>query len=271
MTTLVPGLLAIALYSGGFIYHVLQVRRNPNFNATRLQFITAFAIAGHAIAVLNFLLHPDGLDLGLLKVFSLIALAINTMVFVSGLTKIQHSLYLLLFPISAITLLLTTLYPSSKPIMTLSHGMQAHVIVSILAYSLLAIAALQALLSGFQSWLLKHKRQNALMKTLPPLQAMERLLFEIIWVGEIFLTLSLISGFIFYDDFFEQKLLHKVVLSLVAWLFYAILLCGRYYWGWRGHTATRLTWAGFLCVLMGFIGSKFVLEFLLAQPPIATL
>ena len=271
MTTLIPGLMAIALYSGGFAYHLLKVRRDPHFNALRLQIVTALALVAHTLAVLNFLLQPEGLDLGLLKVFSLISLAINTMVFVSGLTKIQHSLYLLLFPIAATTLLLTTLYPSSKPVMTLSHGMQAHVIVSILAYSLLAIAALQALLIGFQDWLLKNKRQNALIKTLPPLQTMEYLLFEIIWAGEIFLTLSLISGFIFYDDFFAQKLLHKVVFSVIAWLFYALLLCGRHYWGWRGRTATRLTWAGFLSVLTGFIGSKFVLEFILTQPTNSTL
>ena len=146
----------------------------------------------------------------------------------------------------------------------MSADMQAHVLISLLAYSLLAIAALQALLAGSQDWQLKHKLQNLLMRTFPPVQTMEALLFELIWAGEILLTLSLLSGFLFYDDLFAQKLVHKVVFSLVAWAVYAILLWGRHYRGWRGNKAIRWTWAGFSAILLGFIGSKFVVEFILS-------
>jgi|TARA_B110000259_G_scaffold187781_1_gene243301 ABC-type uncharacterized transport system permease subunit len=93
---------------------------------------------------------------------------------------------------------------------------------------------------------------------------MEALLFELIWAGQILLTLSLLSGFLFYDDFFAQKLAHKVVFSLVAWLVYATLLWGRHYRGWRGNKAIRWTWAGFSAMLVGYLGSKFVVEFLLS-------
>jgi ABC-type uncharacterized transport system permease subunit len=102
------------------------------------------------------------------------------------------------------------------------------------------------------------------MRTFPPVQTMEALLFELIWAGEILLTLSLLSGFLFYDDLFAQKLVHKVVFSLVAWAVYAILLWGRYFQGWRGNKAIRWTWAGFSAILLGFIGSKFVVEFILS-------
>ena len=33
--------------------------------------------------------------------------------------------------------------------------------------------------------------------------------------------------------------------------------------GWRGNTAIRWTWAGFIAILLGYIGSKVALEFLL--------
>jgi ABC-type uncharacterized transport system permease subunit len=102
------------------------------------------------------------------------------------------------------------------------------------------------------------------MRTFPPVQTMEALLFELIWAGEILLTLSLLSGFLFYDDLFAQKLVHKVVFSLVAWAVYAILLWGRHFQGWRGNKAIRWTWAGFSAILLGFIGSKFVVEFILS-------
>jgi len=102
-----------------------------------------------------------------------------------------------------------------------------------------------------------------LMRTFPPLQSMEALLFELIWAGEIMLTLSLLSGFVFYEDFFAQKLLHKVAFSLVAWAFFGVLLWGRQFQGWRGKTAARWTWAGFIAIVLGYVGSKVVLEFLL--------
>ena len=146
----------------------------------------------------------------------------------------------------------------------MSIDIQAHVLISVVAYSLLAIAALQALLVGYQDWQLKHKHQNQLMRALPPLQTMETLLFELIWAGQILLTLSLLSGFLFYEDFFAQKLVHKVVFSTTAWGVYSILLWGRHFRGWRGIKAIRWTWAGFSAILLGYIGSKFVLEFVLS-------
>ena len=78
------------------------------------------------------------------------ALVINVLVFVSGLKKPLHSLYLVLFPLSALCLLAALVSSSTKPLHSCLAPMQAHVLISILAYSLLAIAALQALLTGYQ-------------------------------------------------------------------------------------------------------------------------
>ena len=261
MTNLIAGLSAIIPYLGGLVYYIFKLRADIEFNISRLQIITALALLAHSIATLNFLLAPEGLDLSLLKIFVLIALAINLIVFASGLTKIQHTLYLVLFPISAATLLMAAIVPSSSPVLTLSANMQAHILFSILAYSLLAIAALQALFIGILDWQLKRKRRNLLFKTLPPLETMEVVLFNVIWVGQFFLTLSLLSGLAVYDDFFATTLLPKAILSYVAWIFNAILLYGRYYRGWRGQIAIRLTWAGFLSLLIAYIGTKFVFEY----------
>jgi len=101
------------------------------------------------------------------------------------------------------------------------------------------------------------------MRTLPALETMETLLFQLIWLGEIALTLSLLTGFMVYDDFFAQQLIHKVTFSIVAWLVYAVLLFGRHYRGWRGQKAINWTWVGFSAILLGYLGSKFVIEFVL--------
>jgi ABC-type uncharacterized transport system permease subunit len=265
MTGSMLGFAAIAVYAYGLVYHLLQLRTDPQFNPILLQVITGIGISLHALAISGLLLIEGGLDLSLFKILALLALVINILVFVSGLKKPLHSLYLMLLPISALCLLAALTNPSTKPPALMSVPIQAHVLISILAYSLLAIAALQALLAGYQDWQLKHKHQNILMRTLPPVQTMEILLFELIWAGEILLTLSLVSGFLFFDDLFAQHLVHKVAFSLVAWFVYVILLWGRHSRGWRGNKAIRWTWGGFIAILLGYIGSKVVMEFILIQ------
>jgi len=254
---------AIAVYLFAFGYQVSQLRKHPTAPTSALQLAAALAIALHAAATFGLLFNTAGLDLSLLKICALISLVINVVLFFSALKKPVHSLFLFLFPISALSLFAAITTPSTKAAVVIPPAIEAHVLISILAYSTLAIAALQALLIGYQNWQLKHKHQNLLMRTFPPLQSMEALLFEVVWAGEILLTLSLISGFLFYDDFFDQQLLHKVVFSMVAWVFYGCLLWGRHFQGWRGNTAIRWTWAGFIAILLGYIGSKVALEFLL--------
>ncbi|MDA0795355.1 MAG: cytochrome c biogenesis protein CcsA [Proteobacteria bacterium] len=263
MLALVSGFTAVAIYLGGFIYLLRQLLKSPNFNPAQLKIVAAAAIAMHGFSSARLLFVTDGLDLSLLKIVALIFLVINLVVFISGQKKALHTMYLLLFPISAISLIAALSAPSTKVAEVMSPYIQGHILISILAYSLLAIAALQALLTGYQNWQLKHKQQNFLMRTFPPLQTMEKFLFDLIWAGQILLSLSLISGFLYYEDLFDQKLLHKVTLSLVAWSVYAVLLWGRHNRGWRGNKAISWSWVGFIAILMGYIGSKIALEFIL--------
>jgi ABC-type uncharacterized transport system permease subunit len=100
---------------------------------------------------------------------------------------------------------------------------------------------------------------------LPPLQLMESMLFELIWVGVVALTLSIGTGVIFMENIFAQHLVHKTVLSIAAWLLFSVLLWGRYFLGWRSQTAVRLTVSGFTLLMLAFFGSKLVLELVLER------
>ena len=263
MLASVSGFTAVVIYLGGFIYLLRQLLKSPNFNPSLLKIMAAIAITMHGFSISRLLFIADGLDLSLLKIVALIFLVINLVVFISGQNKALHTMYLLLFPLSAISLVAALSTPSTKVAEVISLYIQGHILISILAYSLLAIAALQAILTSHQNWQLKHKRQNFLMRAFPPLQTMEKFLFDLIWTGQIFLSLSLISGFLYYEDLFDQKLIHKVTLSLVAWSVYAVLLWGRHNRGWRGNKAISWSLVGFVAILMGYIGSKIVLEFIL--------
>jgi len=138
------------------------------------------------------------------------------------------------------------------------------IVLSIMAYSLFAIAAVQAILLAIQDHQLRNRRPGGIIRALPPLQTMEDLLMQLILAGFILLTLALLSGFFFLEDIFAQHLVHKTVLSIAAWLVFATLLWGRWKFGWRGRTAIRWTLGGYIALMLAYFGSKLVLELLLA-------
>ena len=92
---------------------------------------------------------------------------------------------------------------------------------------------------------------------------METLLFQLIALGFVLLTLALTSGFVYLENLFAQHLVHKTVLSIIAWVVFAVLLWGRYRHGWRGRKALRWTLGGFLILMLAYLGSKAVLELVL--------
>jgi ABC-type uncharacterized transport system permease subunit len=97
------------------------------------------------------------------------------------------------------------------------------------------------------------------------LETLERLLFQLIALGFVLLTVSLLSGLAFVDDLFAQHLVHKTTLSITAWLIFGLLLWGRWRYGWRGRKAVRLTLAGIILLLLAYFGSKLVLETILGR------
>ena len=131
-----------------------------------------------------------------------------------------------------------------------------HILLASLAFVVLCIAALQALLLAIQEKQLHHKQLTGIIQKLPPLQTMEALLFQIILVGFILLTAALISSSLFFENIFDPHLLHKTLISFVAWGVFAGLLLGRYYLGWRGKLAIRATIGGVLMLIVIYFGSK---------------
>ena len=133
------------------------------------------------------------------------------------------------------------------------------------AYSMMTSAVIQASALALQERHVKHHHICGILGALPPLQSMEQVLFELIWIGMGLLTLSLLNGVIFIDDIFAQHLAHKTFFSILAWCIYATLLWGRHQLGWRSQTAARWTFGGFFALMLAYYGSKFVLELVISN------
>ncbi|MEJ2532892.1 MAG: cytochrome c biogenesis protein CcsA [Halioglobus sp.] len=262
LLALVAALLYLAA-TGLQLLHILQQRQQID----RLVFgLGLVALLCHATLAWHSMVLEEGLDLGFYKISSLIFLVINVACIVSLARRPLQNLLVILFPLSAMAVLVATFTPESAGLDTnLAPGLLLHIGASILAYAVLTLAAAQAALVAVQDYQLKHRHTLGIIQILPPLQLMETMLFELLWVGVILLTVSIVSGVIFIDDIFAQHLVHKTVLTIIAWLLFSVLLWGRHQLGWRSQTAVRLTLAGFALLMLAFFGSKLVLELLLQR------
>ena len=188
---------------------------------------------------------------------------ITLMLYFACLVKIVEHLGLIVLPIAIVCLGLNLIFLESGSSVTLSSGIQAHIITSIIAFSVLCLAAVQAILLFFQERVLKQHSNTGILRALPSLHENETLLFQSISFGVIILTAALVTGFVYLDDIFAQHLVHKTTLSSLAWIVFVILLWGRMQFGWRGATAIRWSLAGFTFLILAYFGSKFVLELVL--------
>jgi ABC-type uncharacterized transport system permease subunit len=151
---------------------------------------------------------------------------------------------------------------------------RSHFIVANIAYGLLSLAALHAILMHWQDRHLHmptHDKANSFFakwgQRLPSLMSMENILFRIIVVGFALLTLTVFSGLFFSQTLFGRALFwdHKTVFGILSWFMFAGLLIARWRIGLRGLTAIRWVLGSFLVLLLAYVGSRFVLEVLLQR------
>ena len=205
-----------------------------------------------------------GPDLHFFAALSLVALGMAALTTLVGYLGRMAALGGLVFPLAAALL---GLYHATghAPTATLDWHLQLHAGFALLAYATLAIAAVLALLLWAQERALRRREFHRWLRALPPLTELESLLFRTIAVGFALLTATLLTGVLFVEDLFDQKLVHKTVLSVLSWLAFGALLVGRWRHGWRGTTAVRWTLVAMALLVLAFFGSKFALELVLQR------
>lgn len=262
ITGLFTGILYLA--SGAWLvsnlFNAKIVQDEPNKNILAVGFL---ALILHVVILFSDTITPSGLNPSFVNSFSLVSWLVVLLYLVAELRKPVETLGVLIFPTAAVAIFLQLFWPSDISTNSQSFELEIHILLSLLSYGLLAIAAGQSILLLIQTHYLKNKHPGGFVRSLPALQSMETLLFQMIKVGFILLTLALLSGFIFLENIFAQHLVHKTVLSIVAWILFATLLWGRWHFGWRGKRAIHFTLGGFIFLMLSYFGSKMVLEIIL--------
>jgi ABC-type uncharacterized transport system permease subunit len=175
-----------------------------------------------------------------------------------------------IFVLAAIAAILPILLPgrvlSNQP----DAVFRAHMLLAMLAYSTFTLAAASALVMIALERSLHSTKKMAMgasgwWQGLPSLLGLDQMLMRVVLVGFVLVTLTLATGMAVGLELGYGLLRfdHKTVFTIAAWLLSLILLLGRRWFGWRGKVAASWTLAGFVALLMAYIGSRFVLEVVL--------
>ena len=267
MSYTISGSIAIVLYllaAAGLAR--LLARGISCFDHPRneLKLITAAAMLLHTHLLFT-LVVQQWVNLGFFHALSITSWLLMLLMGGTWLLRPVGNLGIIIFPIAAVTVLLQMMNPESIH-QTASSTLDTHILLSMVAYSLLAVAALQATLLAIQEKHLRNKQPGGFIRALPPMMEVEHLMFQLVRAGLLVLTLALFSAIPLVEDIIAQQRAHTAVLSIISWLIFAALLWGRHQHGWRGRTAVRWTLVGFIVLFLSYFGSRFVVEFLVAAP-----
>lgn len=268
--------LANALLYGGLAIYFWRTRwvrvgshdTRAGFSPAAEHYAVLVPLALHALLLGRSLFAGEGLHLGLANALSAILWLSVLIYWLGNFFYRLEGLQALVLPLAAAAALLPALVPPARALPNTDlAAFKIHLLISMLAYSLFTIASLHVLLMALLEKRLHGGTLTHVLQKLPPLLTMEALLFRIIWAGFILLTLTLGSGVVFSEALFGKaaQLNHKTVFGVVSWLIFGALLVGRHVYGWRGRMAVRWTLAGFLTLVLAYIGSKFVLEVVLGR------
>ena len=153
--TVISGLFAVFLYLMGSVFQGMNFKSNKE-TSSQVFLFGGLAVLAHALSAYGVIQSADGFHFGLFEISTLITLSISLVVLISSLRKPLHILFLGLFPLAALSILASLAIRSDYPPTNMSLSLASHVLISILAYSFITIAALQAGFLAYQDHQLKH-------------------------------------------------------------------------------------------------------------------
>jgi ABC-type uncharacterized transport system permease subunit len=223
------------------------------------------ALIGHSEVIMHTMRVNGPFSIGLPEALSLLGWTLAILAGVISIEKQNRVLGAILLACAALGAALTgaghTYVEATAP----GWELTAHILLSMGAAALLFAAAVTALLLVYIDRRLRARRIADLPSGMPPLDALEKVMFRLIGAGFVLLTLALFTGFVFVTNLFTQNLVQKTILSLIAWVLFGVLLIGRAKFGWRGRSAVRWTLSGFAVLAVAYFGVKFVLEDVLGR------
>jgi len=248
----------VMLYFGAAILQSMRVMGKYDETSWSILVISFAAVTLHAALLYHWIDLGHVQNLSFYNLLSLVTWLISVLVLLAILIVPLENLTIFVFPLAGISVLLVLLLPTETLIDTANNPAQLiHILLSTLTLSVMMIAGLQALLLFVQEHFLRKKELTGLLLKLPPVETMEKLLFQLINIGFVLLTVLLVSSNILFDGELITPHKSKLIVSIAAWVVFLVLLLARTFLGWRGRKAIRLTVIGVVLLIIVYFGSHF--------------
>ncbi len=245
--------------------------RLPRFGEwVQASVIAAFAFGAAGVVThgvyLNTEIYTDsGLILSISSTMSLVGLQLALIALLGAIVPTLRGMTAGLLLLAALITIPFGTQAAAAVSSDLTWQIEAHILISIFSYGLLAVGAIVAVYALIQDKRLRSGRLASGNHLFAPLETTEKLLFGVASAGFVGLLLSVVSGFAFIENLFAQHLAHKTALSLLALLMFGTLVAGRQFAGWRGKRAVYLYLMGFITLCLAYFGSRFILEEILGR------
>lgn len=265
---LINAILVALLYLGTAIDYWRKMKQPVPQQSLKLhRILIAIGIMLHGNLLYQTIFNSgQGLNMGFFNAASLILWLSVLTYWITDLFHALTSLQAIILPTAAIATVLPYFLSSNHYLsLQASPAFITHITIAMLAYGLFTFATMHAVIMAVAERKMHHRKTWLPIQNFPPLLVMESILFKTLGLGFILLTYTVFSATFFSESLFNQPMQfnHKTIFSISSWLLYATLLFGRYRYGWRGLRAIRWVLAGFLLLLLAYIGSKFILEIIL--------
>lgn len=234
----------------------------PRLNAPQTRALLAVAWLLHLLVLsVNLLERP--VHFGFAPALSVTAWLVFTVYLIESRMFPQMQARWPLAVLGTLAIVLALLFPGSMHPTLRSPWLPLHWALGIASYGLIAVAVVHA-------WMMqraeKSMRLGTATETSMPLLTLERLTFRFVGAGFVLLSATLLAGALFSEQHLDHLIWnHKTIFTVLSWATMGLLLWGRWRLGWRGRTAARTLYLGAGFLLLGYVGSRFVIEVLLSN------
>lgn len=245
-----------------------SVWRAPRVSAKAVAILLTVSMALTLYALLR--LEPVtewGLEF---KLPAAVAISVMIVQYIYSLGLMHHGIQglgLFLLPATAIPLLIIPLLPQTPYVWvhTTTFLETSHLLISLLAYAILTLAALHAIMHLMLDHALKRKQIGRITQSLPSLIEIEAHMYAQIRSATWLLALGIISGLTWQWEGMGHFALvsHKVILALFSWFVLLSLLVMRKRAGWQGRRASIMVLIAYVLLLLAYFGVRLVESWML--------
>lgn len=252
-------MVATAAYAAAACFAAGRLYRQAQWLQQALRVAIIFGLISNGLAIAaraaasGHLPFADMYEFGIVFVFV-------TVVFASILEYRYEAYKLHAFALPLVVILAGTVicaYHAGRPLVPAlkSYWLAIHVVTAVAAYGALATACAVATMYLWRERLIQNGFSGE-AGLLPSLEGLEMMADRLVSCAMPFLTLLIITGAIWAEYAWGSywRWDPKETWSLITWVIYAIYLHGRRVLGWRGAKAMGLLIAGFVAVLVTFVG-----------------